>query len=84
MSFQLWKLYFVFSTLQIESLTQIGHRVTNVQVPNQGWFIFGGSSNASPYSQRLLSPTSLWTKGPRLYNDQSANGQCAVQVSEVP
>ena len=54
---------------------------SSVQVPNQGWFIFGGDGNTLTRSQRLQQPDGLWELGPDLHQSKSVTGTCIVQMN---
>ena len=52
-----------------------------INVPNQGWVLFGGNTDL-PFSnaQQLKSIDGYWEKGPELYQSESDFGHCVVQV----
>ena len=53
----------------------------NVQVPNKGWFIFGGEGNSLIRSQKLNHPSSKWELGPDLFQSRTVTGECLVQLN---
>ncbi len=50
---------------------------SSIQIPNKGWFIFGG--NSLPTSQMLVNVNFTWKAGPAVQTP-GIQGQCAVQV----
>jgi hypothetical protein len=56
----------------------------SVNVPNQGWLIYGGNPSLGT-TQLLAGVNQLWMAGPPIFNGQVGNdGTCAVQVILFP
>lgn len=53
----------------------------SVQVPNMGWFIFGGEGSSLTRSQKLNHPSSQWELGPDLFQSRTVTGECLVQLN---
>jgi hypothetical protein len=53
----------------------------SVNVPKQGWLIYGGNPSLGT-TQLLAGVNQLWMAGPPIFNGQVGNdGACAVQVN---
>ena len=52
----------------------------NVQVPDQGWLIYGGNTMST--AQQLSVLGEAWAPGPATYQG-AIYGQCIVQVSNA-
>ena len=55
----------------------------SVQVPDKGWFIFGGEGNSLTRSQKLNHPTGQWELGPDLFQSRTVTGECLVQLNDT-
>lgn len=55
----------------------------SVQVPNKGWFIFGGEGSSLTRSQKLNHPKSQWELGPDLFQSRTVTGECLVQLNDT-
>ena len=67
----------LLSTFQMPELKTATADAGNVQVPDQGWLIYGGNSMAT--AQQLSGLGEVWGVGPATYQG-ATNGQCIVQV----
>ena len=72
---------FVFQILNLLGQT---YYASGVNVPNQGWVLFGGNTDL-PFSnaQQLKSIDGYWEKGPELYQSESDFSHCVVQVFKL-
>jgi len=54
----------------------------HVNIPNSGWYIFGGDNTDLLRAQKMntLSTEQFDTSGPYLYNRKRDDNQCLVQV----
>jgi hypothetical protein len=62
-------------------LKEITNRAGSAQVQGQGWFLFGGFTSPVTKAQQLKNPDGQWMFGPSLFNNESVNGLCVVQVN---
>ncbi len=51
-----------------------------VNVPCQGWVIFGGQGRNISFAQKLANLSGNWELGPELFDPKSDSLQCIVQV----
>jgi hypothetical protein len=51
-----------------------------VNVPSQGWVIFGGEGRNVSFAQKLANVAATWQPGPELFDPKNDSLQCIVQV----
>ena len=55
-----------------------------VNVPSQGWVLFGGDGAKLRTGQQLRSVDSEWEEGPTLYENSTDSTYCLTQVQYLP
>jgi len=55
----------------------------SVNVPGEGWLLFGGEGNSLTRAQVLKSVDAKWELGPNLFELHNDFGHCLVQVFSV-
>ena len=74
--------YFIFAfLLQISSMQSGAFYTGSLNVPGQGFIVFGGSSKNLSTMQQLRSLDGQWELGPSLFEKKSNTAHCVVQVN---